>query len=375
MSNIENEEVLEPAVLNRTLTEEEFDDLTESSDSPASVTYRTQDFDLAGLVTRLNRGSMLIPRFGDEDERVSTAGFQRGFVWNKAQMDRFIESLLLGYPVPGIFLVNQVSDNRMLVLDGQQRLVTLQRFYNGLHNGKEFTLVNVGDQFRGLTYDTLNESLKYKLDDSFMQATIVAADGSDTVNDAIYQIFERLNSGGTQLTPHEIRVALYAGPLIAYLENLNKGVSWRSLYGPKNARIRDQELIMRIVSLYLGRDIYSKPLKSFLNNFAAEHRNVTDMVRYAGDLFVSACDVLSSQVGPEALRRPGGRQVNVAQTEAVLIGTMKAVEMSRVPSDLAKRVETLKADSSFASATTRFTADTDAVNLRIESAINGLTAQ
>jgi uncharacterized protein with ParB-like and HNH nuclease domain len=50
-------------------------------------------------------------------------------------MDRLVESLLLGYPVPGIFLVKQSVDNRMLVLDGQQRLITLQSFYEGLHAG------------------------------------------------------------------------------------------------------------------------------------------------------------------------------------------------------------------------------------------------
>lgn len=197
-----------PELLERTLTPEELQDLTEAEESPQEVTFSGQDFDVAGLVRRLNAESMLIPRLGTEDERVDTAGFQRGFIWNRGQMDRFIESLLLGYPVPAIFLVKQAENNRLLVLDGQQRLVTLQRFYSGVHNRKPFALSNVASDFKGLTYNTLPEALRFKLDDSYMQATIVAADGSEEVNDAIYQIFERLNSGGTQLTPHEIRVAL-----------------------------------------------------------------------------------------------------------------------------------------------------------------------
>lgn len=364
---MENTDELEhdSEIFDRTLTTEEFSDLTESGQQPVPVTYGTQDFDLAGLVKRMNRGSMLIPQFGGQDERVTTAGFQRGFVWTKGQMDRFIESLLLGYPVPGIFLVKQSADNRMLVLDGQQRLVTLQRFYNGIHNGKEFSLNNVGEQFKGLTYSSLDEALQYKLDDSFMQATIVAADGSLEVNDAIYQIFERLNSGGTQLTPHEIRVALYAGDLIDYLENLNQDDSWRNLYGPRNARIRDQELILRIVSIYLEEDNYTKPLKKFLNTFASAHRTPDESIRMAGQAFLGACKVLNEKVGPGALRRPGGRQVNVAQTEAILIGLMKAVEANSVPSDLESRVEILKNDANFVAATTRFTADTDAVQMRL----------
>src|SRR5690242_5270068 len=78
----------------RTLTQEELEDLTESEQSPADVTYSSQDFDVAGLVRRLQSGAMLIPRLGLIDDRIDTEGFQRGFVWSRAQMDRFIESLL-----------------------------------------------------------------------------------------------------------------------------------------------------------------------------------------------------------------------------------------------------------------------------------------
>ena len=66
-------------------------------------------------------------------------------------MDRFIESLLLEYPIPGIFLVRQ-ADKRYLVLDGQQRLSTLAAFYSGFHDRREFALHNVADEFKGLTY-------------------------------------------------------------------------------------------------------------------------------------------------------------------------------------------------------------------------------
>jgi hypothetical protein len=70
-------------------------------------------------------------------------------------MDRFIESLLLGFPIPGIMLVEQ-SDKRYLVLDGQQRLKTLQAFYANKHTGGPFALQNVAEEFRNLTYETLS---------------------------------------------------------------------------------------------------------------------------------------------------------------------------------------------------------------------------
>ena len=83
-------------LLDRALTDDEVEDLTEGDEAPTSVSFSTQDYPIDGLVNRLKRRSMTIPRFQkDEDDAirlpVTTASFQRGFVWTKAQMDRFIE--------------------------------------------------------------------------------------------------------------------------------------------------------------------------------------------------------------------------------------------------------------------------------------------
>ncbi len=317
---------------------------------------------------------MLIPNYGNDDPRIVTAGFQRGFVWTKAQMDRFIESLLLGYPIPGIFLVKQTTDNRMLVLDGQQRLVTLQKFYNGIHSGREFTLQYVGQEFQGLTYKTLEEGLRYKLDDSYMQATIVVADGSNELNSAVYQIFERLNSGGTQLTPHEIRVALYAGPFMTFLEQLNVDEGWRALYGPPSARIRDQEVILRTLALFLDVDSYSRPLKGFLNSFTARHMAADDAVRSAGQLFLQACRLLAEGPGRSAFRKYSSGQVNAAQAEAVLVGIMRALQEGNLTGNLGDSLGNLLASEEFEAVTSRSTAGREAVIERVALATQAFAA-
>jgi hypothetical protein len=360
------EEIASPD--DRTLRDEELADLVDAEPSPARVTFTTQDLSVDGLVKRLNRKSMLVPQFGGQDDLVQVAGFQRGFVWSRAQMDRFIESLLLGYPVPGIFLVKQADDNRMLILDGQQRLITLQHFYDGLHEGREYSLTYVGDEFKGLTYRTLDESLQFKLDDSYMQATIVAADGSAEVDESIFQIFERLNSGGTQLTPHEIRVALYAGPLMASIQTLNELEPWRYLFGSKSKRIRDHELIMRILALFTIGDEYSRPLKNFLNGFAQRNRSVEIATEAPGLLFARACQAIRDQVGPGAFRRPGNSQVNTAQAEAVCVAIMEAIAADTLPSDLMDRINRLLEDADFIKHTGRATADKDAVETRLARA-------
>lgn len=360
-------------VFERTLTDDEIEDLVGVEDSPVTVTFSTQDYPIDGLVKRLERGSMLIPQFGRSDDRLQTPGFQRGFVWSKAQMDRFVESLLLGYPVPGIFLVKQTEDNRLLVLDGQQRLETLRRFYEGIHGGREFSLQNVGTVLRGKTYKTLDEPDRIKLDDSYLQATIVISDGSLQINDAIYQIFERLNSGGTQLTPHEIRVALYAGPLVDFIETCNADRAWRSLFGPPSKRIRDHELISRILALYQDADSYMRPLKHFLNRFFADHRDMRGVDPTIERLFIRACAKLAGEVGPEAFRSAAGNQVNAAQAEAVTVGMMRALTAGAEVNDLPGRIHHLRTDAEFVRWTTRATADKDAVTERLRLATEALS--
>lgn len=310
------------------LTDEEVGELNEAESEAEPVAYSGTDFDAEGLVRRLVRGDIVIPNFGHGDESLELAGFQRGFVWRRPQMDRFIESLLLGFPIPGIMLVQQV-DKRYLVLDGQQRLKTLESFYEGVHNAKVFALENVADEFKGLTYKTLSPEQRRTLDNTFIQATIVRTDGTRESLESIYQIFERLNSGGTQLTPHEIRIALYPGPFVDLLAGLNNYPGWRAIYGAKSPRVRDHELVLRFLALYVRSNEYYRPLKKFLNDFVADHRDLTklkseELVR----LFESAADSLAA-VGARSYLRRAGQRVNAALLEAVFVAAMRRVAAGR----------------------------------------------
>lgn len=89
------------------------------------ITSFGADYDVEGLVRRLQRGDIFIP------------SFQRNYVWNQSLASRFIESLLLGLPIPGIFLARETESNKLIVIDGQQRLRTLQFFYDGFFRPKQ----------------------------------------------------------------------------------------------------------------------------------------------------------------------------------------------------------------------------------------------
>jgi len=188
-------------------------------------------------------------------------------------MDRFIESLLLGLPVPGIFLVREKS-NVLLVLDGQQRLKTLQAFYDGVHLGREYRLKHVQDAFYDRTYDDLEDEDRRRLDDSIVHATVLRQEHPAGSQNAVYSIFERLNTGGSPLQPQEIRVALYHGTFLQFIAGLNDDPNWRRLYGPISPRFKDQELLLRVFALYDNSENYSRPVKGFLNDYLGVHRQI-----------------------------------------------------------------------------------------------------
>ena len=345
---------------------EDLEEIEEPTPNPEPVTYTGTDFDVEGLVRRLSRDDIVIPTFGINEDLIETDRFQRRFVWRRAQMDRFIESLLLGYPIPGIFLVQQ-ADRRYLVLDGQQRLRTLADFYNGEHDGRPFQLQAVGEEYKGLAYSTLSAEQKRTLDNTFIQATIVKTDGSTESLDAVYQVFERLNSGGTQLTAHEIRVALYAGPFIDFLRDVNALSQWRELYGGVSARLRDQELILRIIALYVSPGTYRRPLKKYLNDFASRHRFLEDLpVETILERVAQASELLLAGPGQSALRL-GGRQVNAALTEAIFVGLTRRLDAEHppTPEELQGALDRMHEDPGFVSAISRATADEESVRTRL----------
>ena len=349
-----------------TLLDEEIEQITEADADVQPISYSGTDFDAEGLVRRIDRGDIVVPNFGHGDDSLELAGFQRSFVWRKPQMDRFIESLLLGYPIPGIMLYQQM-DKRYLVLDGQQRLRTLQAYYRGIYNDSVFRLDNVAEEFQGLSYETLSDEQKRTLNNTFIQATIVKTDGTRESRDAVYQVFERLNSGGTQLTAHEIRIALYPGAFVDFIASLNSTDGWRSLYGPVSPRLRDQELVLRIISLYMRGNEYFSPLKRFLNKFMGDHRELENLnTETVQDLFVRATDALDAADARSLLRRVGQR-VNSALLEATVVGVMNALARGKefTPERLREAAESIASDPVMISASTSSTTSEENVRRRL----------
>lgn len=276
-----------------------------------SITSYGADYTVDGLVKRINEKSVFVP------------SFQRGYVWKPEEASRFVESLLLGLPVPGIFLSKEKESQRLLVIDGQQRLVTLQSFYRGMFpDEKLFKLCNVQKRFLDKTYKTLEESDRIALDDSILHATIVKQDNPQEDNSSVYYIFERLNTGGVRLESQEIRACVYHGALNDLISALNRNEAWRTLYGHISKKMRDQEMILRFFALYSDGESYKEPMKAFLNDYMSHNRNLAgnDAIRLT-NLFTKSAELVSRAIGPKAFKP--ARSFNAAVCDSVLVGVAR----------------------------------------------------
>lgn len=332
------------------------------------ITSYGADYPVDGLIKRLEQGDIVIPSFDPTFEAsTDVKGFQRKFVWTRPQMDKFVESLLLGLPVPGVFLVRD-RDNKLLVLDGQQRLKTLQAFYRGIHNSREYKLTNVQESFRDRGYNELDDEDRRRLDDSIIHATVLRQEHPAGSQDAVYSIFERLNTGGSPLQPQEIRVALYSGPFLQALSETNQDAHWRALYGPASPRLKDHELILRVLALYETAETYERPLKTFLNHYLAENQDRADTDDICG-LFASAANLIDAAIGKAAFRPV--RPLNAAVLDSIMVGVMHRLAAAPVTDLTAMKdaYDKLIANPEFTTATVSSTAAEDSVRNRLNLAI------
>ena len=327
-----------------------------------SMSWYGADYPIDGLVKRIKKGDIYIPTF------------QRSYVWDIKQASLFIESLLLGLPVPGIFLTKD-DNKKLIVIDGNQRLKTLEYFYNGVFEptGKPFQLVDVREEFRKATYNSLSAENRTELDDSILHATIVKQDEPSNDNSSIYLIFERLNTSGKVLAPQEVRSCVYHGDFKETLARLNQYQNWRAIYnGSDDAdkRLRDEELILRFIALFNTHQEYRKPMRNFLNIYMKKNQNKSSKVSSTEDLFIQAIDLIHEVIGKKAFRIRKG--LNAAVFDAVMVGLATRISNNRsIQKDALKQAyDNLLKDQEFLKfVDTARTTENNAVQGRINLAI------
>jgi hypothetical protein len=309
-----------------------------------------------------------------EKERLVAPPFQRAYVWSVRDASRFIESLLMGLPVPGLFVFRDVEKEKDLIIDGQQRLLTLKYFADGIIRNQPFKLVDVAEPWNGKLFNDLDDLDKSRIEESTIHVTYFKQDHPQENDRSIYEVFERINTGGLKLSAQEIRTCVSHGAFVELLNKLNSLKSWRQIYGPQSPRLKDVELILRFLAFNFKRENYKRPMRRFLDDFLYDNRKLSgDLGIKFTEAFASAIDFALEAIGEKAFRPQN--TLNSAVFDSVMIGlSERKKEQPKYNKDKIKSdYENLLKNAEYKQAYTRATADEESVKVRLKLAIGAFS--
>jgi hypothetical protein len=270
------------------------------------------DWTTETILAQLRRGNIeLSPRF------------QRRDAWSRPNKSRFIESLLLGLPVPQIVLAERTHNRgQYIVLDGKQRLLTLLH-YSGAGEGKDvgFRLsgLEVRKDLSRVSYKRLSERPQLQNEfNTFASQTIRAVVIRNWPSTSfLHLVFRRLNTGSLKLSAQELRQAISPGPFSDFVDDFSvESERLQSLLGrtTPDPRMRDVELLARHLSLKLRTADYFGRMKEFLDQSATAFNQAwaqqEPAIREAANQFIEAITVLMEILGDRLARKEGSKLFN-----------------------------------------------------------------
>lgn len=245
--------------------------------------------------------------------------FQRGGVWNPKQQSELIESIIIGIPLP-ILYIKENKDGNWILIDGRQRLSTIFDFMNNKFalsnltilknfNGRKFSeeiekINNPSSKHK----DFIDSNIRGKIEDVNLVLHIIK---EPTPERLTYDLFDRVNRGGTRLNNQEMRNAIYQGSSTRFLRALSKLDTFQVVTSNiPTSRMKDRYLVLRTLAFYLwkkkistdnGTTIeYRSDLEDFLSktmkflNFRTFEINIVEEDKYTIEILLEKVDKCDS---------------------------------------------------------------------------------
>jgi hypothetical protein len=231
---------------------------------------------------------------------------------------------------------------------------------------------NSKNRFKGLNYATLGD-YKTQFDMRTIRNVVIKQNSPQGDDSSMYEIFNRLNTGGITLRPQEIRTSMYHSKFYEMLYKANAKNGWREILGGQtpDLHMKDVEILLRGFAMLIDGEKYSPSMVNFLNQFSRKSKaNTEEDNEYLFNLFQSFIDSCSD-LPQDAFINKKNRRFNVALYEAAFAGVCsKAFQERRL---LEKKINTeqiisLENDSAFVAATQEGTTQTKNVEIRLNRA-------
>ncbi|MGK7920141.1 MAG: DUF262 domain-containing protein [Trichodesmium sp.] len=263
--------------------------------------------------------------------------YQRRSRWDKQKQSRLIESFLVNIPVPPIILYEQ-NYNSYEVMDGQQRITAIKDFYE---NQLKLTGLELWSELNGLTYQELNPIIRAGIDRRSISTIVIITESTTDPEEAMFlkqQTFERLNTGGVDLSKQEVRHCLYHGKFDELLLELSRNPIFAEAWGiPKQnddpdleknnlyKKMEDAELVLRFFALR-NKDYFRGQMEDFLNFYMIKSIQFSDKdIEFLREIFLETIE-LANQLYEENLFKPFKAKKPIsykAYYDAVMVGLSK----------------------------------------------------
>jgi len=318
----------------------------------------------------------------EEGELIIDPEYQRAFRWSEAKESRFIESLVLGMPIPPIFVIEQ-EEGKYELIDGLQRLssyfhfrgkLVLDAFDRKIAKGDllELTDCDIVNELDGRRHDDLPTAIQIRLKRHFIRVEVIGKDSDQRLR---YHMFKRLNTGGETLSEQEIRnctVRLLDGgaKFMKFLGELSALETFRSCTDTLTDEAKqerfDQELVLRYFAFKNNRGAYRHDVSDFMTDYMEAITDSATGQTFAYDeeraAFTKTFQILANTLGEKAfgwVNKNGTlvRGFAVYHYEAFTLGLQTALSRidpaNTVQTDRLRTVfENIKADQSFIAITT-----------------------
>lgn len=238
----------------------------------------------------------------ENDEIEFDASFQRkAGLWNKRQKSQLIESIFLRIPLPA-FYFDASDDGRWLIIDGLQRVTALRQFV--VDKTLKLEEMEFFPELNGCNYDKLPRAFQRRIDETVINVYLV---NPATPANVKFNIFKRINTGGLELEPQEIRNALFQGKATVFLQECAGLDSFLAATdgSVKSERMLDREFVLRYVSFcYLDLDEYTGNIDEFLNEgMKFLNRADDDLLEKIKSGFEQVMENMSRIMGRNAFRK------------------------------------------------------------------------
>lgn len=262
------------------------------------------DYSVDQLVTHIRKGKIV----------VTDVPYQREYVWDDAKASRLIESLLLNVPIPVCYF-SENDDGSWEVVDGLQRVRSIARFLEGKF---QLSGLSVLTELNGLAVGEIPSRDVRRIESRTLRFVVITQESHPDIK---FDVFERLNTGSVKLLPQELRNCIYRGDFNEALHATSKDKAFRAALGrPRDARMRDEEMVLRFLALFANIRGYKPPLAQFLNEYMREHRNKSpseSLLETFRDTMRTIADVLGSTAF--SMNRDGKPHINRALFDAVSV--------------------------------------------------------